>query len=601
LVIGSELKQRLAAILAADVAGYSRLMAADERATVAALDSARAVFRTQVESNQGRVIDMAGDSVLAVFETATGAVSAALAVQQNLTTASNAVPEDRRMRFRIGVHMGDVIEKGDGTIYGDGVNIAARLEGLAEPGGITVSESIRTAVKGKVNATFEDQGEQQVKNIPEPVRAYRVDTVGSSVPKPTLAVGESDPSPPETPSIAVLPFANLSNDPEQAYFAEGLTASVTTDLSRISGLFVIASTSTATLGGRSIDIRQIGHDLGVRYVLQGSVQRSANKVRMNAQLVEAGSGAQLWSDRFDGDATDLFALQDQITGRIANSIGRHIMVMAAREAEKRRTNPQAADLFVRGIALAERPLSLENLLEQEVMFRQALALDPNNSDAWARLARAILLQWLTFGSAVLPEQKDEKLTQGRKAVENALALDPNSARAHLAEGLLYRALGYPTEAARSFEVAVSLDRNLMHAYTQLGTALIALGESEKAIPWIERAMRLDPLGPQIGVVQGHIGRAYFYLGQSDLAIEWLLKARASNPRLAINLFFLAAAYAQKGDDAAAKRALESLLRVAPNFKVSQTTHTLGPSSTEAYRELHEQVLLPAVRRAGIPE
>ncbi len=598
---GSELKQRLAAILAADVAGYSRLMAADERATVAALDAARAVFRTQIESNQGRVIDMAGDSVLAVFETATGAVSAALAVQQNLNAAASTLQEDRRMRFRIGVHLGDVIEKADGTVYGDGVNIAARLEGLAEPGGITVSESIRTAVRGKVNATFDDQGEQQVKNIPEPVHAYRVGTVGVSVPKASLAVEEIDLSPPDKPSIAVLPFANLSNDPEQAYFAEGLTASLTTDLSRISGLFVIASTSTAIFSGKAVDIRQIGRDLGVRYVLQGSVQRGGNKVRMNAQLVEPGSGAQLWSDRFDGDAMDLFALQDQITGRIANSIGRQIVVMAARDAEKRKTNPQAADLLVRGIALAQKLEALESLLEQEVLFREVLALDPNNSDAWARLARAILLQRAQFGSALTPEQRDEKLTEGRKAVERALALDPNSSRAHLAKGLLYLALRNHAEAARSFEVAIALDRNSVHAHANLGNALTFLGEPEKAIPWIEQAIRLDPLGPVIGTVQGHLGRAHFYQGHSDLAIEWMLKARTSNPSLARNHVLLAAAYAQKGDADAAQLALEGLLRVAPNFKLSQASDVPSPSSPEAFRKLYEKFALPAMKKAGIPE
>jgi len=600
-VSGSELKQRLAAILAADVAGYSRLMAADERATVAALDTARAVFRTQIESNQGRVIDMAGDSVLAVFETATGAVSAALAVQQNLNAASSTVSEHRRMRFRIGVHLGDVIEKADGTVYGDGVNIAARLEGLAEPGGITVSESIRTAVKGKVDATFGDQGEQQVKNILEPVRAYRVGIERGSAPKPAPAVGEIDISPPDKPSIAVLPFASLSNDPEQAYFAEGLSASLTTDLSRISGLFVIASTSTATFGGKVIDVRQIGRDLGVRYVLQGSVQRGGNKVRMNAQLVEAGTGSQLWSDRFDGDATDLFALQDQITGRIANAIGRQIIVMAARDAEKRKTHPQAADLLVRGIALSDKPLSLERLIEQELLFREALALDPHNADAWARLGRTILLQLSPFANSFTSEQKDEKLREGRKAVEKALALDPNSAYAHYAEGILYRLLGKPVEWARSYEVAIALDRNLAIAYGSLGTALIYLGEPEKAISQTQYAMRLDPLGPQIGNQQAMMGRAYFFLRHSDLAIEWLLKSRTSNPKLTRPAGVLALAYAQKGDDSAARLTVESLLRVTPHYKVADAFDPPVPFSPEAYRKLYDEVVLPAARRAGIPE
>jgi adenylate cyclase len=241
-----ELTQRLAAILAADVAGYSRLMSVDERATVAALDAARAVFRNQIESSRGRVIDMAGDSVLAVFEIATGAVSAALAIQQKLIAASGSVPDDRRMRFRIGIHLGEIMEKADGTVYGDGVNIAARLQALAEPGGITVSESIRTAVKGKLSASFDDQGAQQVKNIAEPVRAYRVGPEGSAAPKATLAAGEIDLSLRDMPSIAVLPFTNMSGDPEQEYFTDGMVEDIITALSRFKWLAVIARNSTFT-------------------------------------------------------------------------------------------------------------------------------------------------------------------------------------------------------------------------------------------------------------------------------------------------------------------------------------------------------------------
>ena len=426
-------------------------------------------------------------------------------------------------------------------------------------------------------------------------------TTSSALIDTQLVVVEQFTSP-DKQSIAVLPFNNLSNDPEQAYFTEGLTASLTTDLSRISGLFVIASATTATLAGRVIDIRQIGRDLGVRYVLQGSVQRGSDRLRVNAQLIEAASGAQLWSDRFDGGEADLFALQDQITGRIANSIGREINVRAAVDAEKRKTNPQATDFLIRGIALADKPHTLEGLLEQEELFRKALALDPNNSDAWARLGRAILMQRTNFGSILLSEQKDEKLREGRKAVEKAIALDSKSARAHLAEGVLYRVLGNNAASARAMEAAVALDRNLAIAHAGVGIALIHVGEPEKAIPWIEQAMRLDPLGPQIDIHQANMGRAYFLQRRSDLAIEWLLKAQSSNPRIPRVYANLAAAYAQKGDDAAARLTTDSLLRVAPNFKISDDAFDAsGPFSPEAYRELYQQVFLPAARKAGIPE
>ena len=406
---------------------------------------------------------------------------------------------------------------------------------------------------------------------------------------------------PDKQSIAVLPFDNIGNDPKQAYFPEGLTASLTTDLSRVSGLFVIASATTATFAGKIIDTRQIGRDLGVRYVLQGSVQRGGDRLRVNAQLMDAATGVQLWSDRFDGDEADVFALQDEITARIANSIGREIIVRAATDAEKRKSNPQATDFLIRGIALGEKPRTLENLLEQEGLFRRAIALDPNNSDAWARLGRAILTQGVNFRSLILPEQRDENLREGREAVEKALALNPHSASAHFAEGLLYHVLGDEAESARANRVAIGLDRNLANAYTNLGVALLHLGEPEKAIPWIEQAMRLDPLGPQISGPQGVLGRAYFMLRRSDLAIEWLLKSRTSNPKISRIHASLASAYAQKGDDAAARLALERLLRVAPDFKISDVFEPPGPLSPEAYRELYEQVVIPDARKAGIPE
>ena len=419
-----------------------------------------------------------------------------------------------------------------------------------------------------------------------------IDTPPAAVVQRTASDGQS---------IAVLPFDNVGNDPKQAYFPEGLTASLTTDLSRISGLFVIASTTTATLAGKTIDIRQIGRDLGVRYVLQGSVQRSSNSLRVNAQLVDAETGVQLWSDRFDGGEADVFALQDQITARIANSIGRKITAIAATDAERREANPQAIDFLIRGIALEEKPMSLEQTVEREMLFRKALALDPNNADAWARLGRAILLQPLSFGSALTTDQRDKKLQEGREAVEKALALDPTNPRAHYAEGILHRMLGNNLEFGRANEAVIALDRNFAQAHGNFGRSLILLGEPEKAIPWIDRAIRLDPLGPNIGMLQALMGRAYFMLGHSDLAIDWFRKALVSIPKVPRAHACLASAYAQRGDDAAAQLAVETLLRVAPNFKISDVTDIPGPSSPEAYRKLYDQVVIPNARKAGIPE
>jgi TolB-like protein/cytochrome c-type biogenesis protein CcmH/NrfG len=404
----------------------------------------------------------------------------------------------------------------------------------------------------------------------------------------------------ERPSIAVLPFANLSNDPEQAYFAEGLTASLTTDLSRISDLFVIASTTAAIFGGKTVDVRQLGRDLGVRYVLQGSVQRGGDKVRMNVHLVDASSGVQLWSDRFDGVEADLFMLQDQITGRIAISVQRKIIAIAARDSQQRTDNPQVIDLLVRAIATADSRMALDNLVEQEVLFRRVLALDPTNADAWAWLARAILLQRLPVRGSLPSEQRNEKLEEARKAVEEALALNPNSAVAHVAECLLYRQLHRPFDEARAAQAAIALDRNSVRAHSYLGRAWIHLGEPEKAIPCIEQAMRLDPLGPAIGIHQSQMGTAHFLLKHSDLAVEWMVKARSSLPNHFFIYVYLAAAYAQKGNDTAARLAVENLLRLAPTFELSKTPDAPGPLHPEAAHKLYNEVVLPAATRAGIP-
>ena len=350
-----ELRQRLAAILAADVAGYSRLMAGDERATVAALDSARAIFRTRIEAHQGRVIDMAGDSVLAVFETATGAVSAALAIQKEVNSSAGTVSEDRRMRFRIGMHLGDVIEKEDGTVYGDGVNIAARLEGLAEPGGLTISDSVHNAVRGKVTASFVDQGEQQVKNIPHAVRAFAVRVSGDAAAKTSPAAGEIDLSLPDKPSIAVLPLANMSGDPEQEYFTDGITEDIITELSRFHALFVIARNSSFTYKGKAIDVRMVAKELGVRYVLEGSIRRSGNRIRVTAQLIDALTGNHIWAEKYDRVLEDIFDVQEEVTRAIVAAIAPHIETSEMERSRRARPGSLSAyEVAMRGWAAAQK-------------------------------------------------------------------------------------------------------------------------------------------------------------------------------------------------------------------------------------------------------
>ncbi|MBI3376298.1 MAG: tetratricopeptide repeat protein [Betaproteobacteria bacterium] len=526
---GSDLKQRLAAILAADVAGYSRLMAADERATVAALDSARAVFRNQIEARQDRVIDMAGDSVLAVFETATGAVSAALVVQQELHGLNTNVSEDRRMRFRIGVHMGDVIEKADGTVYGDGVNIAARLEGLAQPGGITVSDAVHGAVRGKVTASFVDQGEQQVKNVSHPVRAFAARTDGSVARASTTAV-EIDLSLPDKPSIAVLPFANMSGDPEQEFFTDGITEDIITELSRFHSLFVIARNSSFTYKGKAVDVRSVAKDLGVRYVVEGSIRRAANRIRVTAQLVDASTGNHIWAEKYDRVLEDIFAVQEEVTQAIVAAVAPQIATTElARMRGTRQGNISAYELALRGVAAvsvsfreADRALRDEALR----LAREALALDSRCGTALKVIASA---QWqhIFFATATsVTEARSEAID----AVARAIAIDSGDHFAHLWQGMLLFQSGEQSAALADMRRAHELNPNDSVTLRCLGMAESTSGDLHRGIECATNALRLSPRDPQRYDILGALGWAYFYAGDYATGAEWAQRSVGEAPK-----------------------------------------------------------------------
>lgn len=524
---GSELKQRLAAILAADVAGCSRLMSEGERATVAALDAARAVFRTQIESNQGRVIDMAGDSVLALFETASGAVLAALAIQQELNATSNSMPEDRRMRFRIGVHLGDVIEKTDGTVYGDGVNIAARLEGLAEPGGITISDSIRNAVRGKVGATFEDQGEQQVKNIAEPVRAYRVKAVGNAAADPALSMGGIGLSLPAKPSIAVLPFVNMSGDPEQEYFTDGVSEDIITELSRFHSLFVIARNSSFAYKGKSPDVRQVGKELGVNYVLEGSIRRASNRIRVTAQLIDALTGIHVWADRYDRVLEDIFAVQEEVTRSIVAAIAPQ--VEDAEIAKARRVRPGnlgAYEIAVRATANAAESFGRMNRALRDQAIREANEAPAKDSGSLLALNALAFSQWqhVNFGTAA-----DRKIAsqEGMTATIRAISLDRSDHRAYIWKGmlLLFPATGETRwdDALANLRRANELNPNDTLALLCLGFGEAITGNPRLSIDYLTRCLRLSPQDPWTYNVHNMLCIACF--------LERIMKRRFNGLRL----------------------------------------------------------------------
>jgi len=548
-------KQRLAAILAADGASYSRLMEADEHATMAALDAARSVFKAEIESNHGQVVNMAGDSVLALFDTAAGAVTAALAAQRHLEDSSRDVSEDKKLRFRIGVHLGDVIESANGDVAGDGVNIAARLQAIAKPGGVVVSEAVRGAVKSRVAARFEKLGAQTVKNIADPVLAFAMvtpDAEGRPTPRaapsrriiwvaaaavllalvvaaawkslvPATVVATPQPvattvaSPGGKPSIAVLPFDNMSGDADKAYFADGMTEDLITDLSKVGGLVVIARNSTFQYKGKARDVREIGKALNARYVLEGSVRRSGETVRVNAQLIDAGSGAHVWADRYDGQMKDIFGLQDTITRNVVKALSVELTKDDSERVAKRGTgNVQAYDLVLKGWEhyLRQTPDEFRLAIAD---FKKAVEVDPAYGRAWAALAAIHWDIYTRYWGPVLGLSRDTQ-ADAEKYLAKAMK-DPTPLAHEVASAMLVHAQQH-AEGIAEAQRAVASDPNDADGYVALAGALSFAGRPAEALEAVERAMRLNPHYPSSYAYQR--GLALFgqnRLDEAALALE----------------------------------------------------------------------------------
>ena len=566
-VNGTGHKQRLAAILAADAAGFSRLMASDDRATVAALDAARDVFRTKIEAHHGQVIDMAGDSVLAVFQTAAGAVAAAIEVQEELGRAAEAATTpDRQMRFRIGVHLGDVIEKADGSVYGDGVNIAARLQGLAQPGGVTVSDAVRGAVRGRVVAEFVDQGEQHVKHIDHPVRAFRIALAGA-VPSSAGAAAEEALRLPDKPSLAVLPFTNMSGDPEQEYFADGITEDIITDVSTISGLFVIARNSSFTYKKQSVDIKEVGRKLGVRHVLEGSVRRAGMKVRINVQLIDAATGGHVWADRFDRDLEDIFLVQDELTRKIVQ-----ILEVTLTGGEKARTqdrgkvNVEAWDHLIRAKGCLLH-FNAAAVAEGRAMLERAIALDPGLAQGYAYLSIAMGIEYLNVWNGRTEAVLEPSLALANKACELD-PLEPASFHALCMALMWLRRLDEAESAARR---SIELDPNSAHSQGALGNVLHFLGRHEEAIETLELALRLDP---HFNVWLHAVGRALFALGRYEEAEATFKRRLIHMPTSDVTRVYLASLYGHTGRGEEARRVWGELMGMHPGYAIEHTLRVL---------------------------
>jgi adenylate cyclase len=592
--------RRLAAILAADVAGYSRLMGADEEGTHERLKAhRRELVDPKISEHSGRIVKTTGDGMLVEFASVVDAVRCAAELQRAMVDRETGMPEDRRIRFRIGINLGDIIVEGD-DIFGDGVNVAARLEALAEPGGICISRTVRDHIRDKLAYAFEDLGDQSVKNIARPVRAYAL-RAGAIAALPALSVLTVSPisQPPVVPrlSIVVLPFTNLSNDPEQEYFADGITEDLTTDLSRIAGSFVIARSTAFTYKGKPVDTRQIGRELGVRYVLEGSIRRSAREVRVNAQLVDAETGAHLWAERLDRDMGDPFRLQNEITGRIARALQFELVNV---EAGRSTDHPDAQDYLLRGRATLARPISRENYDEALSLFERALALDPRSAEAQSWMAHGLMdgvLDLLSDSPAADLQRADELITR-------ALAASPNSARAHYEKGQVLRAQSRYQEAIIEYETAIAFDRNLANAYAWLGRCKLATGLVDEVIPLTEQAIRLSPHDRTLAPWCFSIGAIHLLQARIDEAISWLERARSAYAGFHFIHASLAAAYALKGDTARASAALgEARNRSDRYSSITRLKVAPGRQWLEAptLAALAEPTYFSGLRLAGMPE
>jgi adenylate cyclase len=540
----THVERRLAAILAADVAGYSRLMGVDEEGTLAALKAyRRELIDPKISENRGRVVKTTGDGALVEFASAVDAVRCATEIQRVMAERNANIAEDRRIEFRIGINVGDIIID-EGDIYGDGVNIAARVETLASPGAICLSDNAYQQIKGKLALEVSDMGEQKLKNIAQSVKVFSVRLDGAPA-RPALAL-------PDKPSITVLPFQNMSGDPEQDYFADGIVEDIITALSRFRQLFVIARNSSFTYKGRAVDVKQVGRELGVRYVLEGSVRKAGNRVRITGQLVDASTGAHLWAERFDGTIEDIFDLQDQVTGLVVAAIAPKLEQAEIERAKRKPTESlDAYDYFLRGMAGFHEISKKGNTKALELFYR-VIELDPDFAAAHGMAAWCYstgkVQGWIIFDQQVIAE--------ARRLAQRAVELGKDDAIALCAGGFaLAFAAGETDRAVIFIDRALALNSNLAMAWFASGWVRVFFGEPEIAIQHLASAMRLSPLDPRLYSMQTGTGFAHFLAGRYEEALSWSEKALRAQPDWLAAIRLMAASYALGGRVAEAQKAM----------------------------------------------
>jgi adenylate cyclase len=622
-------KRKITAIMSSDVVGYSKLMGDDEAATVQTLELYKSVMSALIEQHRGRVIDSPGDNMLSEFASVVDAVQCAVAIQKELNSRNTELPENRKMRFRIGINLGDVIQEED-RIYGDGVNIAARLEAIADPGGICVSKTAFDHIETKLPLGYEFLGEQEVKNIAKPVGAYRVlmeprvtiadvkekkETIPFWRRKASITVAIAvlvtiigltvwlfylRPPPiepasvekmtlplPDKPSIAVLPFVNMSGDPEQDYFSDGLTEEIITALSNVPKLFVIARNSVFTYKGKSVKVKQVAEELGVKYVLEGSIRKARDKIRITAQLIDAISGHHLWAERYDRSLKEIFDVQDELTKSIITAMQVKLTEgEQARVAAKGTNNLEAYLKYLQAMVYM-RQFNIESNALAKQLAQEAIALDPEYDMAYITLSSTYQMDvWL--GTSKSPKQS---IAKSLELVKKAIELDPTNADAYGHLGFTYSMMGEPEKAVANAEKAVALNPNSAYTHMRLGHTLRFAGRNEEAIPEYLKAIRLNPI-PPTNYLFG-LGIAYCWTGQYEEAIKWCEKAVRQDPDSFLTRLMLTMVYSESGRMEDARSEAKEVLRINPKFSVVKWGNaSKGPNTAQ---------FVAALRKAGLPD
>ena len=584
--------RKLAAIMAVDVVGYSRLMGEDEAGTALAVREHREAARPIVAALRGRIVKTMGDGLLLEFPSVVAAVECAIAIQKLMAERNADTPESKQIVYRVGVNLGDVLIEGD-DILGEGVNIAARLEGICEPEGVLISGTAYDHVRGKIDVNFVDLGEKQLKNISRPVRVFAVKNgVANSALSAPIPMRQGPPR----LSLVVLPFNNLGGDNEQEYFVDGVTENLTTDLSRIRGSFVIGRNTAFTYKGEAVDLKQIGRELNVRYVLEGSVQRSGNRMRVNVQLVDAGSGRHLWAERFDKALGDLFDMQDEIVARLASALNTELETAEAQRAASAR-DPDSMDLYFQGMACLHKGHTPQNVTQAQSFFDRARLANSGNVDAIIGSARVdSLVASFSFGA-----DSTAAFAAAEAKLAEALFLIPNHASGHLFMGLVEILTRRAAEGIFKCQHALALDRNLAMAYAFIGLGKTRSGRADETEAHITEALRLSPRDTLAYTWMGIAGESKLQLGRCEQAVTWFRRAIEANRNHPFHHFGLAAAFAQLGRFEDARSASRAGLALNPAFTIARVRATWASMSDDPTYLAQNEPIFDGMRLAGIPE